>query len=447
MAHHYIQSVLDDVKARNPNEKEFNQAVREVYESLDYVIEEHLEYKKHGILERLVEADRIVMFKVTWQDDNGKIQVNRGYRVQFSQAIGPYKGGLRFSPTVNLSILKFLGFEQTFKNALTGLSLGGAKGGSDFDPKDKSDSEIMRFCQSFMSELYRHIGQAIDIPAGDLGVGEREIGYMFGMYKKIRNEHVGVLTGKSITYGGSKGRVEATGYGIMYFLMRMLRDEDDKIEGKRISISGSGNVAIFAAEKASDFGATVVAMSDSAGTLYDASGIDIDLIKKIKLEKRGRIKEYLDTYSDAEYYKDGKPWQVEADIAIPCATQNEVEMNDAEHIIKNGYTYYIEGSNMPTTDEAMKRLREEKLYIAPSKAANAGGVVVSGLEMGQNAVFRPSSFLEVNRQLQEIMEEIYDTIRDAAQTYTGDRKNLIEGANIAGFMRVAEAMIKQGYVF
>lgn len=443
----YIDKVLQDLATKNAHEVEFLQAATEVLHSIEPLLTEHPEYEQHGLLERLLEPDRIITFKVTWQDDSGQVHVNRGFRVQFNQAIGPYKGGIRFTPSVNLSVMKFLGFEQTFKNALTSLPMGGAKGGSDFDPKGKSDSEIMRFCQSFMLELYRHIGAEIDVPAGDIGVGAREIGYMFGMYRKIRNEHVGVLTGKGLSYGGSLGRTEATGYGVLYFTKRLLEDYQDTLEDKTVTISGAGNVAIFAAEKARELGAKVLSLSDSKGTIYDEQGIDIELCKEIKFEKREGIHLYLENHPNARYLEGQKPWMIPADIAIPCATQNEVNIGDAKAIVSGGYRYYIEAANMPSTDEAVSFLRENGVIIAPSKAANAGGVAVSGLEMSQNAMHIRSSFEEVDTKLQGIMLNIYETIASAAEQYTGNKENLIEGANIAGLKLVADAMLAQGYVF
>ncbi len=443
----YTERVLENLQKRNPHEPEYIQAVREVLLSLNWVIEEHPEYQDHALLERMVEPDRMIGFKVVWQDDAGRVQVNRGYRIQFNQAIGPYKGGLRFHPSVNPSVLKFLGFEQTFKNALTGLPMGGGKGGSDFDPKGKSDAEIMRFCQSFMLELYRHIGSETDVPAGDIGVGAREVGYLFGMYKKIRNEHVGVLTGKGLSYGGSLARTEATGYGALYIIRQILEDRGDSLEGKTIALSGSGNVAIYACEKAHDLGAKILTMSDSSGYVYDSQGIDLDLIKEIKLEKRDRIHTYLEKRPEAQFFAGQKPWQVKVDIAIPAATQNEEDLEDAKQLVENATPYYFEASNMSTTEAAVNYLLDHKVLVGPSKAINAGGVAVSGLEMSQNASHVAWSFKEVDKKLEEIMAGIYKNISEAAQDYAGSKDALIVGANIAGFKRVAQAMLEQGYVF
>ena len=442
----YILALLNDVQARNKGENEFYQAVYEVLESLEPVIDAHPEYISSGVLDMLVEPERIIKFRVPWTDDNGKVHVNRGYRVQFNSAIGPYKGGLRFHPSVNESIIKFLGFEQIFKNSLTGLPIGGGKGGSDFDPKGKSDAEIMRFCQSFMTELCKYIGADVDVPAGDIGVGAREIGYMFGQYKRIKGEHTGVLTGKGLSYGGSLVRKEATGFGLCYFTDEMLRDNGKSFEGARVVISGSGNVAIYAAQKAIELGATVVAMSDSDGYVTDEDGIDLNLMKEIKENRRERISEYAYERDGAIYRVGCKNiWSVPCDIALPCATQNELDVEGASNLVKNGCFAVAEGANMPTTPDAVAILRQNGVLFAPAKAANAGGVATSVLEMSQNAMRYFWSFEEVDEKLHAIMKNIYRNVSAAAKQYGMDG-DLVAGANIAGFLKVAEAMKSQGVV-
>ena len=441
----YIAKVIAAVEKRNPGEPEFIQAVKEVLESIEPMLEARPDIVEAGIIERLVEPERFITFRVAWVDDNGEVQVNRGYRVQFNSAIGPYKGGLRLHPSVNASIIKFLGFEQTFKNSLTGLPMGGAKGGSDFDPKGKSNGEIMRFCQAFMTELYRHIGPDTDVPAGDIGVGGREIGYLFGQYKKIRNEFTGVLTGKSLTAGGSLARTEATGYGLCYFTEEMLHDACTSFAGKRVVISGSGNVAIYAAEKATTLGATVIAMSDSSGYIVDENGIDLALIKEIKEVKRGRIREYADAKGASVKYVPAcrEIWTVPCDIALPCATQNELDAAGAEALVKNGVFAVAEGANMPSTPEAIEIFKANKVLFAPAKASNAGGVATSGLEMSQNSMRLSWTFEEVDEKLHGIMKNIYKNASAAAEKY-GHKGDLVVGANIAGFQKVAEAMLWQG---
>lgn len=443
-----IKNFIDYVAKSNPNEPEFMQAVEEVAETVIPFIEANPKYQGQKLLERMVEPERTIMFRVPWTSDSGEIQVNRGYRVEFNSAIGPYKGGLRFHPSVNLSILKFLGFEQTFKNSLTTLPMGGGKGGSDFDPKGKSDAEVMRFCQSFMNELSRHIGANTDVPAGDIGVGGREIGFMFGQYKKLRNEFVGVFTGKGPSYGGSLMRPEATGYGNVYFAQSMLKTQDQTFDGKTIVISGSGNVAQYAAEKAIQLGAKVVTMSDSSGFIYDKEGIDqekLQHIMEIKNERRGRIKEYLDTYKSAEYHEGKTPWGTKCDIALPCATQNELDKNDAKVLVDNGCICVGEGANMPCTIDAIEVFHDAKILFSPGKASNAGGVSTSGLEMSQNSLRYSWSAEEVDRKLHEIMLDIhaqcvaYGTDKDGYVDY-------VKGANIAGFVKVADAMMAQGVV-
>ena len=442
----YIKNLLCEVKERNPGESEFHQAVEEVLECLEPVIEKHPEYVNAGVLANLVEPDRIIKFRVPWVDDAGTVRVNRGYRIQFNNAIGPYKGGLRFHPSVNESIIKFLGFEQIFKNSLTGLPLGGAKGGSDFDPKGKSDGEIMRFCQSFMTELCKYIGADVDVPAGDIGVGAREIGYMFGQYKRIKGEFTGVLTGKGITYGGSLARKEATGFGLCYFADEMLHEAGKTFDGARVVISGSGNVAIYAAQKAIELGATVVAMSDSDGYVYDENGIDLELVKNIKEIRRERISEYTTERAEATYRVGAKNiWTVPGDIALPCATQNELDLGGARALVGNGCFAVAEGANMPTTPDAIAYLMANGVLFAPAKAANAGGVATSGLEMAQNSMRYSWSFDEVDSKLHEIMKNIYKSCSDAARVY-GKEGDLVMGANIAGFLKVAEAMRSQGAV-
>lgn len=442
----YVESVLARVKEQNPNEPEFHQAVTEVLNSLKPAIEANPKYEAAGLLERLVEPERIVMFRVPWVDDAGKTQVNKGYRVQFNSAIGPYKGGLRFHPSVNLSIIKFLGFEQIFKNSLTGLPIGGGKGGSNFDPKGKSDNEIMRFCQSFMTELQRHIGADTDVPAGDIGVGGREIGYLFGQYKRIRDEHVGVLTGRGLTYGGSLVRTEATGYGLVYITEEALRSKGDDLKGKTVVISGSGNVAIYACQKAQQLGAKVVTMSDSNGYVYDPNGIDLAVVKQIKEVERGRIKEYAARVKGAEYHEGCKGvWTVKCDVALPCATQNELDEEAAKTLVKNGVKLVGEGANMPTTLEGTEVFLKNKVVFLPGKAANAGGVATSALEMAQSSGRLFWSFEEVDAKLKGIMVNIFRNI-DAASKKYGFEGNYVVGANIAGFEKVAEAMMAQGVV-
>ena len=442
----YVESVLERVKAQNPNEPEFHQAVTEVLNSLKPAIDANPQYEKASLLERLVEPERIVMFRVPWIDDNGNVQVNKGYRVQFNSAIGPYKGGLRFHPSVNLSIIKFLGFEQIFKNSLTGLPIGGGKGGSNFDPKGKSDNEIMRFCQSFMTELQRHIGADTDVPAGDIGVGGREIGYMFGQYKRIRDEHVGVLTGRGLSYGGSLVRTEATGYGLVYITEEALKSKGDSIKGKTVAISGSGNVAIYACQKAQQLGAKVVTMSDSNGYVYDKNGIDLAVVKQIKEVERGRIKEYAARVKGAEYHEGCKGvWTVKCDVALPCATQNELDEESAKILVKNGVKLVGEGANMPTTLAGTEVFQKNGVVFLPGKAANAGGVATSALEMAQSSGRLFWSFEEVDAKLKGIMVNIFKNIDAAAKKY-GFEGNYVVGANIAGFEKVANAMMAQGVV-
>ena len=442
----YLNNVMETVIKRNPAEPEFHQAVREVLESLEPVINAHPEYIEAGVIDNIVEPERMIVFRVPWIDDNGKAQVNRGFRVQFNSAIGPYKGGLRFHPSVYAGIIKFLGFEQTFKNSLTGLPIGGGKGGSDFDPKGKSDNEVMRFCQSFMTELSKYIGPDTDVPAGDIGVGAREIGYLFGQYKRIRDEYTGVLTGKGLTYGGSLARKQATGYGLCYFTDEMLKDAGKSFEGATVVISGSGNVAIYAAEKAATFGAKVVAMSDSNGYIYDANGIDLDCVKQLKEVERKRIKEYVATHPNAEYHEGCSGiWGVKCDIALPCATQNEINEESAKKLIANGCYAVAEGANMPSTPEAIAAFQGAGLLFGPAKASNAGGVATSALEMSQNSMRYSWSFEEVDTKLHDIMVNIYKNTRDAAEEY-GMKGNFVAGANIAGFLKVAEAMKAQGLV-
>ena len=441
----YVDEVLKTVREKNASEPEFLQAVTEVMESLRAVVDANEDkYRKYGILERLVEPERIISFRVPWVDDQGNVRVNRGYRVEFNSAIGPYKGGLRFHPSVNQGILKFLGFEQVFKNSLTGLPIGGGKGGSDFDPKGKSDREVMAFCQSFMTELYRHIGADTDVPAGDIGVGAREIGFLFGQYKRITGLYEGVLTGKGLTYGGSLARTEATGYGLVYILDEMLSHIGESLKGRRVVISGSGNVAIYACQKAQQLGAKVVTMSDSNGYIVDENGIDLDVVREIKEIKRGRIKEYVDRVPGASYHEGSRlVWSVACDIALPCATQNELDLESAKLLVQNGCTAVAEGANMPSTLEASAYFLEKGINYMPAKAANAGGVAVSALEMSQNSERLSWSFDEVDRMLKDIMKEIYRMTSEAAEKY-GHKGNFVVGANIAGFEKVAEAMIAQG---
>ena len=442
-----IERVIEDVKLRNKGEDEFHQTIEEVLHSLEGVLVKHPEYMKESILERIVEPERQIMFRVPWIDDNGNVQINRGFRVQFNSAIGPYKGGLRFHPSVNLSIVKFLGFEQIFKNSLTGLPIGGGKGGSDFNPKGKSDREIMRFCQSFMTELYRHIGPDVDVPAGDIGVGGREIGFLFGQYKRIRNSYdAGVLTGKGLTYGGSLARTEATGFGVIYFVNEMLNYHKHSLKGQRVVISGSGNVAIYAAQKAQEFGANVIAMCDSAGYIVDENGIDVELIKQIKEVERKRIKEYADRKEGSKYVEGQKGiWSVKCDLALPCATQNDISIDEAKLLVENGVIAIGEGANMPCTNEAVDYFLEKGILVAPAKAANAGGVATSALEMSQNSMRLSWTFEEVEEKLRNIMINIFEASKNAAEEY-GHAGNYVVGANIAGFLKVANAMMSQGII-
>ena len=446
-AKQYIENLIVDLKKNNPGEEEFHAAAYEVLISLIPVIEKNPIYMEESILERLVEPERVIMFRVPWVDDNGKVQVNRGYRVQFNSAIGPYKGGLRLHPSVNLSIIKFLGFEQIFKNSLTTLPIGGGKGGSNFDPKGKSDREIMKFCQSFMTELCRHIGPNVDIPAGDIGVGGREIGYLYGQYKRVKNSFDnGVLTGKGLTYGGSLARKEATGYGLVYFMNEMLNDNGVSMRDKTVIISGSGNVAIYATEKITELGAKVVALSDSAGYIYDADGIDLDVIKDLKEVKRVRIKEYVNYRPNAVYTEGCRNiWSVKADIALPCATQNEINEDEAKMLIANGVIAVGEGANMPSTLNAQKVFVDNKIFFGPAKAANAGGVATSALEMSQNSLRMSWTFEEVDEKLKGIMKSIYHNSKNAASEYGCDG-NIIVGANIAGFIKVADTMLAEGVI-
>ena len=443
----YLARVYADVEKRNPGEPEFLQAVREVLESFEPVVAKNPKIEENGILERLVEPERFIQFRVPWVDDAGKVRVNRGYRVQFNSAIGPYKGGLRLHPSVCASVIKFLGFEQTFKNSLTGLPMGGGKGGSDFDPKGKSDAEIMRFCQSFMTELCKYIGPDTDVPAGDIGVGGREIGYLFGQYKRLRNEFTGVLTGKGLSYGGSLARTQATGYGLLYFTEEMLSCmKKDSVKGKTIVISGSGNVAIYAAEKAMQLGGKVVAMSDSNGYIYDKNGIQLPVVQQIKEVERGRIREYAQRVEGAVYTEGCHGiWSIPCDIALPCATQNELDGESAKLLIKNGVIAVCEGANMPSTPEAIEAFLKAGVMFAPAKAANAGGVATSGLEMCQNSMRYSWTFEEVDAKLKDIMVNIFHNAYNASKEY-GLEGNLVAGANIAGFLKVADAMMAQGVV-
>lgn len=442
----YVQTVLENLKKQNPNELEFHQAATEILSTIAPVVEKHPEYEAAGLLERFVEPERVIMFRVPWVDDSGRVRVNKGYRVQFNSAIGPYKGGLRFHPSVNLSIIKFLGLEQILKNSLTGLPIGGGKGGADFDPKGKSDREVMAFCQSFMTELYRHIGADTDVPAGDVGVGGREIGYLFGQYKRIRDEHVGVLTGRGISYGGSLARKEATGYGLVYITEEALNARGDSFKGKTVIISGSGNVAIYACEKAQSLGAKVVAMYDSDGYVYDPEGIRLDIIKEIKEVKRGRIKEYAAKVKSAKYSDGCKGiWTIPCDIALPCAIQNEIDAESANALVKNGVKCVAEGANMPSTLEAIDIFQKSGVIFLPAKAANAGGVATSALEMAQSSGRLFWTFEEVDKKLKSIMINIYHNIDSAANEY-GCKGNYVLGANIAGFLKVAEAMMAHGVV-
>ena len=441
----YVNRVYQQVERRDGDQPEFLQAVREVFESLEPVVSKHPEYEANGVLERLVEPERVVKFRVAWTDDQGGIQVNRGYRVQFNSAIGPYKGGLRFHPTVTESVVKFLGFEQILKNSLTGLPMGGGKGGSDFNPKGRSDAEVMRFCQAFMTELQRHIGQFTDVPAGDINVGGREIGYLFGQYKRLRDEYSGVLTGKDMTFGGSLARTEATGYGLCYYTQEALKAlRQDSFQGKTVAISGSGNVAIFATEKAQQLGAKVVTASDSNGYIHDPNGIDLDIVKDIKLGHRGRIKEYADRVDGAEYHEGCEGvWTVPCDIALPCATQNEIDQESARTLVANGCTVVCEGANMPSTPEAIAVYQDHGVLYGPAKAANAGGVAVSGLEMSQNSLRLQWTFDEVDQRLKAIMADIFQKSYAASKEY-GTPGDLMLGANVAGFTKVADAMVSQG---
>jgi len=447
-AREYLNSVYNQVVARNPGETEFLQAVKEVLESLEPVVERRKDIVDAGIIDRIVEPERFIQFRVSWVDDNGKVQVNRGYRVQFNSAIGPYKGGLRFHPSVCASIIKFLGFEQIFKNSLTGLPIGGGKGGSDFDPKGKSDQEIMRFCQSFMTELSKHIGADTDVPAGDIGVGAREIGYLYGQYKRLRNEFTGVLTGKGLSYGGSLVRTEATGYGLLYFTREMMQSmRQESLEGKTVAISGSGNVAIYAAEKAQQFGAKVVALSDSCAYVYDPDGIQLDVVKQIKEVERGRISEYAKRVPGATVVEEcGGIWKIQCDVALPCATQNELDGDAADALIANGVMAVAEGANMPCTPEAVRKFQQAGVLFGPAKAANAGGVATSALEMAQNSQRYSWTFEEVDRKLEQIMVNIFHNSYAAAKEY-GYAGNLVVGANIAGFLKVADAMKWQGVAY
>ena len=444
----YMKEVYEKVCKRDQGEPEFLQAVQEVLESLEPVMEKRPDIKEAGIVERMVEPERFLQFRVSWVDDNGKVQVNRGYRVQYNSAIGPYKGGLRLHPSVNASIIKFLGFEQCFKNALTGLPMGGGKGGSDFDPKGKSDGEIMRFCQSFMTELCRHIGPDTDVPAGDIGVGAREIGFLYGQYKKIKNEHTGVLTGKGLTYGGSLVRKEATGYGLLYFTEEMLKNmKQDSIKGKNVVISGSGNVAIYAAEKTQQLGGKVIAMSDSSGYVYDPAGIQLDVVKQIKEVRRGRISEYAKEVSGAEYTEGCRGiWSIPCDVALPCATQNELDGEAAKQLVENGVIAVAEGANMPSTPDAVELFLAKGVLFGPAKAANAGGVATSGLEMSQNSMRYGWSFEEVDKKLQEIMVGIFNNAYRASKEFGADG-NLVVGANAAGFLKIADTMLAYGLTF
>ncbi|WP_075981750.1 NADP-specific glutamate dehydrogenase [Bacillus massilinigeriensis] len=446
-AKEYVNQVFETVKKRNPNESEFHQAVKEIFDSLVPVFAKHPKYMDNAILERISEPERVITFRVPWVDDQGKIQVNRGFRVQFNSNIGPYKGGLRFHPSVNASIIKFLGFEQIFKNSLTGQPIGGGKGGSDFDPKGKSDMEVMRFTQSFMTELCKYIGPDVDVPAGDIGVGAREVGYLFGQYKRIRGGYeAGVLTGKGLGYGGSLARPEATGYGTVYFVNEMLKDNGHSFEGSTVVVSGSGNVAIYAIEKATQFGAKVVACSDSNGYIYDPNGINLDTVKRLKEVERKRISEYVNENPNAEYYEGCSGiWSIPCDIALPCATQNEIDSESAQILVDNGVKAVGEGANMPSTLEAIEVFLDNKVLFGPAKAANAGGVAVSALEMAQNSARLSWSFEEVDSKLHDIMVDIYHNSLKASEEY-GCPGNLVVGANIAGFLKVADAMLAQGVI-
>ncbi len=439
----YVESVIEQVKQKNADQPEFIQAVSEVLTSIEPAIEAHPEYEEAALLERIVEPERAILFRVPWVDDNGKVQVNRGYRVQFNSALGPYKGGLRLHPSVNLSIIKFLGFEQIFKNSLTTLPMGGGKGGSDFNPKGKSNGEVMRFCQSFMTELFRHIGPDTDVPAGDIGTGAREIGYMFGQYKRLRNEWSGVLTGKGLSFGGSLARTEATGYGLVYFVDNVLAKKGDSLDGKTVDISGAGNVAIYACEKATQQGAKVVTMSDSTGWIHDPAGIDLAVVKQLKEVERARLSEYTARAGRGEYHEGRGVWQIPCDVALPCATQNELFLDDAKALLANGVKVVAEGANMPTTLDATQLLIENGVAFCPGKASNAGGVATSGLEMSQNSERLSWTFDEVDNKLKGIMGSIFAAADAAAEAY-GKPGNYVVGANIAGFTKVADAMLAQG---
>jgi len=444
----YVDTFMADLKAKHPAQPEFHQAVHEVVASLEPVLEKHPEYKEAKIVERVVEPERVILFRVPWVDDKGRVQVNRGFRIEFNSAIGPYKGGLRFHPSVNLGILKFLGFEQVFKNSLTTLPMGGGKGGSDFDPKGKSDNEVMAFCQSFMNELFRHVGPNTDVPAGDIGVGGREIGFLFGQYKRLRNAFEGVLTGKGLNWGGSLIRPEATGYGTVYFAKEQLKTRGESFEGKRVAVSGSGNVAQYATEKVNQLGGKVVTLSDSSGYIVDDDGVSgekWDFVMDLKNVRRGRIKEYAEKFSNAKYYEGIGVWNVKVDVALPCATQNELDGNDAKTLVDNGCVCVAEGANMPCTPKATEVFLERKILFGPGKAANAGGVAVSGLEMSQNSLRLSWTREEVDNRLHGIMKSIHQTCVEAAETY-GTPGNYVNGANIGGFIKVANAMMDQGVV-
>lgn len=442
----YVDEVINKITKENPGEPEFHQTLNEVYKSIEVAVEENEEqYRKDAVLERLANPERQIKFRVPWVDDEGQVQVNTGYRVQFNSAIGPYKGGLRFHPSVNIGIIKFLGFEQIFKNSLTGLPIGGGKGGSNFDPKGKSDREVMSFCQSFMNELYRHIGQDQDVPAGDIGVGAREVGYLYGQYKRLTKQYEGVLTGKGLTFGGSLARTEATGYGLLYFTNEMLKANNETLKDKTATVSGSGNVAIYAIEKAQQLGAKVVTASDSTGWVYDPKGIDVALLKEIKEVQRGRMSDYAAKRESAEYHEGRGVWQIKSDVALPCATQNELTLDDAKLIVENDTLAVSEGANMPTTLDATKYLQDNGILFGPAKAANAGGVAVSALEMSQNSERLCWTFDEVDNMLKDIMTNIFSKLNTTAQKYEQD-KNYVLGANVAGFERVVEAMQSQGIV-
>ena len=447
MKNEYLLKVYKEVESKNIHEKEFLQAVYEVLSTLESYVNEHPELEKNGVIERFVEPERLIMFRVPWVDDNGKVQVNRGYRVQFNSAIGPYKGGIRFHPSVNASIIKFLGFEQTLKNSLTGLPMGGGKGGCDFDPKGKSDNEVMRFCQSFINELYRHIGHNTDVPAGDIGVGAREVGYMFGQFKKLKNEFVGVYTGKGLSFGGSLARREATGYGLCYFTNKMLEVmKDTSFEGKKVIVSGSGNVALYTLQKVTELGGKVIAMSDSNGYIYDENGINFDVLREIKEVKRERIYKYVEKVSSANYFEGSSNiWKNKCDVALACATQNEIDLDSAKALVENGVIAVGEGANMPCTAEATNYFIENKVLYGPAKAANAGGVMVSGFEMSQNSMRLSWTFEEVDQKLKAQMEEIFKQVYACAVKY-GNPYNTLLGANICGFEKVAQAMIAQGVI-